>query len=261
MGGPGDRGGREDRAGALFRPGPVAGLLCGVGLGVSVFLLATLVHDRVLTRKPSGVPPAGFSFGGDARAPARVLSTLGTDGVRAVLLPLREDGGSTDAEEKVLNDALFAGQSPRRFARILVSNPRGAPPFTLDLRPGGVVLETGSGPVKNEDLAAALAARLPSLSAHRLLDLQVSHAADPTVEIPPGGFARALVAFRDGVDAREAAGASLAGGPRLLPREVAVEGLRAALLDGRIDALQDAVRAEAKRVPGAGSPPGAGGRR
>jgi hypothetical protein len=173
--------------------------------------------------------------------------------VRAVLLPLREDGGSTEAEEAVLNGALFPGQPSRRFARLLVSNPRGGDPYTLDLGPGRVLLETGAGAAGNEDLAAAVAARLPALPAHRLLDLQVAHAADSSVEIPPGGFARVLVAFPGGADPREAAGASLARGPRLLPREVAVEGLRAALVDGRIDALQDAVRAEAKG--GAGAPP------
>lgn len=236
------RPGREDGR----RPGPLAGLLFGVGLGVSVFLLASLVHDRVLGRKHPAAPPAGFSFGGDARAPARVLSTVGASGVRVVLLPLREDGGSTEAEETVLNGALFPGAEPRRFARLLVANPRGGAPFTLDLGPGRVVMETAAGPVGNVDLAAAVAARLPSLSPHRILDLQVAHAADRTVEIPPGGFARALVAFPAGADPATASGASVKGGPRLLPRTVAVEGLRTALLDGRIDALQDAERAEAK---------------
>lgn len=226
-------------------PGPLAGLLVGAALGVSVFLLASFLHDRVLNRSSPGAAPAGFAFGGDARAPARVLSTVGAGGVRAVLLPLREDGGSTEAEEGALNRVLFPGLSPRRFARVLVSNPRGAAPFTLDLRPGALLLEVASGPVRNEDLAAAVAARLPSLTPHRLLDLQVAHASEPTVEVPPGGFVRALVAFPDGPGVREATGASLAGGPRLLPREVAVEGLRTALLDGRLDALQDAERAEA----------------
>jgi hypothetical protein len=185
-----------------------------------------------------------------------VLSTVGAAGVRAVLLPLREDGGSTEAEEQVLNEALFPGAEPRRFARLLVANPRGGAPFTLDLGPGRIVLETGAGPAGNEDLAAAVSARLPSLSPHRILDLQVAHASDRTVEIPPGGFARALLAFRASADPGAAAGASLKGGPRLLPRTVAVEGLRTALLDGRIDALQDAERAEARSAESGG-----GGRR
>jgi hypothetical protein len=228
------------------RPGPLAGLAFGAVLGAGVFLLAHILQERASGRRTPAKPPAGFSYGGDARAPARVLGTLGGEGIRAVLLPLREDGGSTDAEEALLSEALFPGEPPRSFARLLVANPRGAARHSLDLRPGKVILETGSGPVGNLDLAAAVAARLPSLSPHRVLDLQVSRAADASVEIEGGGYVRVLVAFPPGADPRRAAGATLASGTRLLPREVAVEGLRTALLDGRVDALQDADRAEAK---------------
>ena len=235
-----------DRRGAANRPGPLAGLAFGAALGAGVFLLAHFIQECASGRRTPAKPPAGFSYGGDARAPARVLATMGGPGLRAVLLPLREDGGSTEAEEAILNGALFPGQPPRRFARLLVANPRGAARHAVDLGPGRVVLETGGGPVGNVDLAAAVAARLPALSPHRILDLQVSRAADATVDVEGGGYVRVLVAFPPGSDPLQAAGASLASGTRLLPREVAVEGLRTALLDGRVDALQDVERAEAK---------------
>ena len=233
--------------GGRTRPGPLAGLLLGAALGATLFLLAGLIHDRVLSRgrRPSA-PPRGFAMGSDARAPVRVLATLGGKGLQAVLLPLREDGASPAAEEGVLDAALFPGGPPRRWGRLLVANPPGGAAFVLDLRPGGVVLDAAGGPVRNEDLAGAVAARLPDLSPHRLLDLRVAHAADTSVEVPPGGFVRTLVAFPAGPPLSSAAGAALEGGVRLLPREVPVERIRSVLLDGRVDALLDAERAQAK---------------
>jgi hypothetical protein len=213
---------------------------------VTIFLLATLFHDRVLGGKTPVRPPAGFVQGGDARARVHVLAALGGDGVRAVLLPLREDGAPAEAEGAAFDRDLFPGSAPRRWARLLVANPPGRAPFTLDLRPGSVTLEAAAGPSPNEDLAEAVVARLQGLSPHRLLDLRVSHAADSAVEVPPAGFVRVVVAFPGGAGLEAATGASLAGGPHLLPREVSVERIRAVLLDGRIDDILDAERDLAK---------------
>jgi hypothetical protein len=237
-----------------LRPGPLPGLLLGAALGVTVFLLAGLVHERFESgKKVPAAPPRGFAFGGDARAPVRVLATLGGDGVQAALLPLREDGASTGSEGRILDSALFPAGPARTWARLVVANPPTGKTVTLDLGHGGVVLDTPAGPAPCEDLSAVVAARLPELSPHRLLDLRVSHAADATVEVPPGGFVRILVAFPPETGIPAAAGAVINGGPRLVPREVPVERIRDVLLDGRVDALVDAGRAQAKARGGPGA--------
>jgi hypothetical protein len=242
---------QEERA---RRPGPLPGLVLGAALGATVFLLAGLIHDRFQTvRKGPVAPPSGFVYGSDARAPVRVLATLGGEGVQAVLLPLREDGASTASEERLLDAALFPGGPARRWARLLVANPPTGKPLSLDLRPGGVALDTAGGTVPNEDLAAAVTARLHDLTPHRLLGLRVSHAADSSVDVPPGGFVRVLVAFPPGTELPAAAGAVIAGGTRLVPREVPVEKLRTVLLDGRVDSLVDTERAQARARGGPGA--------
>jgi hypothetical protein len=181
----------------------------------------------------------------------RVLATAGGGGVRAVLLPLREDGAPTGPEEAILDAAVWPGGPGRRWARILAANPPGGRPFTLVLAAGAVTLETPEGRFASEDLAGAVAGRAAALSPHRLLDLKVAHAHEESVEVPPGGFVRALVAFPAAAEIGRASGATIEGGVRLLPRDVATEGLRAVLADGRVDALADARRAEA---PGEAAP-------
>jgi hypothetical protein len=224
----------------------VAGAAFGAALGAAVFLLATLLHDRLSGRGEPGAPPPRFGFGSAARAPVRVLATLGGEPVRAVLLPLREDGGAAEAVEALLDGDLFPGGPPRRWARLLVANPAGGKPWRLGLGPGEIVLERGgAGALANEDLPAAFAARADSLSPHRALDLRTFHADDAALEIPPGEFRRVLVAFPRAADPAAAEGAVLSGGLRLLPREVSVESLRSALTDGKVEALVDAARAEA----------------
>ncbi len=235
---------RAAPAGRSAPPGPVAGLLLGAVLGVTVFFVATRFHDRVFGGKTPVARPPAFVQGRDARLDVRVLAALGGQGVRAVLLPLREDGAAAEAEEAI---------PPRQWARLLVSNPPGRPPYRVALGPRKILLDAGGVPVPNEDLAAAVAARLPALSPHRVLDLRVSHAADGEVEVPPGSFVRILVAFPGKAGVSGAAGAAFAGGPSLLPREVSVERLRAVLLDGRIDDLQGTGSSQARGRGGAGS--------
>jgi hypothetical protein len=225
----------------------------GAALGAAVFLLAALVHDRLLREPRTGAPPAGFTRGGGARGAVRVLATLGEPPPLAVLLPLREDGADTGTEEALLDAALFPSGPRHRWARLVVANPGGREPMRLSLAPGAVVLETAGGRVGNADVAAAFASRATALSAHRLLDLRVAHAHETEVEVPRGGFVRALVAFPGDQGVREAAGAEFAAGAvRLRPREVVTERLRCVLLDGRVDLLEEADLAEA---------PARGGRR
>jgi hypothetical protein len=238
------------------RPGPIAGLAAGAALGAALFGVAVLLLGRPgRGRVPD--PPPGFSRGeADPRAPTRVLAGVAADGTAALLLPLREDGGDTGAEEALLDRDLFPEGPRHRWARLVVSCPPGAKPARVALGPGAIVLEGPAGPRGNEDLAAAVAARLPALPAHRALDLGVHRAAEREVEVAPGAFVRILVAFPLDADLRAASAASLGGALRLLPRESPVDRLRTALLDGDIASLPDADRAEARPDRPAG-PPGA----
>jgi hypothetical protein len=223
----------------------LAGAGLGAALGAAVFLLAALVYDRVLLRRSPPRPPARFAQGGEPRGAIRVLATVGGGGPAAVILPLREDGAETDPDEALLDAALFPDGPLHRWARLLVANPRDAAPLSIPLDAGAIVVAGSPGPAANADLAAAVEARAPSLSPHRLLDLRVAHAADGAVEVPPGGFVRLLLAFPRETNLRTATGAEIRGGIRLHPREVVTESLRAALVDGRTDRLADADRAEA----------------
>ena len=234
------------------RPGPLAGMALGAALGVSIFLLAVLVHDRLFSRRAPVLPPSTFTRGGDAQGAVRVLASAEGPGVQALLVPLREDGAPAEGEEAVLDGALFPGGPTHRWSRILVANPPGGPAYTLDLHPGAVSLETAAGRAGNIDLAAAVQARTGSLGPHRLLDLRVSRAAESSVEVPPGDFVRALVAFPREADPGAATGAGIAGGIRLLPREVPTESLRATLADGRVDRPHVPDRAEVKKARKAG---------
>lgn len=237
-----------DRDGGPRRiPGPLAGLLVGAVLGAAVFFLAALVHGRLSGDRGPGVPPEGFAAGGDPRSGVRVLATVPGPGVQALLLPLREDGMSPAAEEAVLDRALFPEGPAHRWARILASNPRDAAgPFALPLEGGALVLATAAGGLPNEDLAAAFAARQSSFGGHRELDLRIAHVPEGEVRVPPGGTARALVAFPREADLEGASGLEIRGGPRLVPREASTEAIRAVLLDGRIAEMPERVRAEAK---------------
>lgn len=233
-------------------PGPLAGLLLGAVLGAAVFLAAALLHDRFLRRSAGpGRAPEGFATGADARGPVRVLATLGGTGPQAALLPLREDGGPSGPEEGILDAALFPGGPPHRWARLLVANPPGGEPFTVRVGGGALRLQGGGGRA-SADLAAAFEARRGSLSPHRLLDLRVARVPEPSVTVPPGEFVRILVAFPGEEPPGEAAGLDLPGGPRLLPREVTVESLRTALLDGRVERLAEAAPPEARADRGGG---------
>jgi hypothetical protein len=180
----------------------------------------------------------------EARVPVRVLVSLDGPGPAALLLPLREDGGPAGGEEAILDGALFPGAAGRAWARLLVNHPGGKEPLRLPLGDGAVLLETPGGLVANGALAPVFAARSPSLSPHRLLDLRVARVPDAAVEVPPGGFVRVLLAFPPGTDLRAAGGATVAG-IRLLPRELPADRLRTALVDGRLAGLGDAARAEA----------------
>jgi hypothetical protein len=230
----------------------MAGMAVGAMLGAAVFLVAGLLYDRLFSRRAPSPLPASFSRGGDARGAVRVLSTMGTEGPRALLLPLREDGASAADEESLLDAALFPSGPAHRWARLLVANPPGRPAFALDLGAGKVVLETGGVRTGNADLAAAVRARAAALPAHRLFELRVAHAADRDLEVAPGEFLRALVAFPREADPAAATAADLAGEVRLLPRDVATERLRAVLLSGKVDDLADADRAEAPASRGPG---------
>jgi hypothetical protein len=236
-------------------PGPLAGLAAGAALGAALFGLALLLlqarDDRGDRR-----PPEGFSRGAsDPRTPVRVLASLAGPGPRALLLPLREDGGDPGPAEAILDGDLFPDGPRHRWARLVVSNPAGAPPASVSLAPGAVVLDAPSGPAGNADLAAAFAARAASLPAHRVLDLRVASAPDRAVEVPPGGFVRVLLAFPEGADPREASGATIGGSLRLLPREVPLDRVRTALHGGDLEDLPDSVRVEvpppARETPGA----------
>ncbi len=240
----------EEQAGPRV-PGPVAGLLVGAALGAAVFFLAALLHERLSSERGPGLPPEGFAAGGDPRAAVRFLATVPGPGVQALLLPLREDGRPTEAEEAVLDRALFPGGPAHRWARLLASNPRDAGgAFTLPLEGGALVLGTAAGPVRNEDLAAAFGARHASLPPHRDLDLRVARVPEREVEVPPGGTVRALVAFPREADLEGASGLEIRGGLRLVPKEATTEALRGALLDGRIADLPGEVRAEARPARG-----------
>ncbi len=231
------------------RGGALAGAGLGAALGAAVFLLAAFVYDRLLLDRRPPEPTKLFTRGGEARGPVRVLSTNGfADVVGAVLLPLREDGADTGPDEAILDAALFPQGPPHRWARLLVANPPGAKPLALSLAPGSVslTLEGVPRPAGNVDLAAAVEARAATLSPHRLLDLRIAHAADRSVEAPPGGLVRVLVAFPREADPRNARTADLACGLRLIRREVSTDSLRSALFDGRIDRFADADRAEAR---------------
>lgn len=193
--------------------------------------------------------PEGFIPGGGARGTIRILATLPGGGLQAALLPLREDGAPSDAEASILDGALFPGEAGRSWARLLVANPReAAAPFLLRLAGGALRLE-GAAPAASEDLAAAFTARRASLSRHRMLDLLLAHVPEDSVQVAPGSFVRALVAFPGGTDLAAATGLEIPGGPRLRPREVATESLRAVLADGRIGSLPEAVPAEARGAP------------
>lgn len=227
-------------------PGPLAGLAAGAALGAALFGLALLLlgsRDDGVARRP----PEGFSPGpADPRTPVRVLATLDGPGLRAMILPLREDGGDPAAEEAILDRDLFPGGPRHRWARLVAVNPPGGAAIPVSLAPGSVVLETAAGPAGNVDLAAAFASRGKDLPAHRALDLRVHRASDRSVEVPPGGFVRVLLAFPAPADLREAAAASLGEGVRLLPREAPLDRVRSALLEGTVLDLPDAKRAEAR---------------
>jgi len=238
------------------RPGPLTGLAAGAALGAALFGLVLLLLGRP-ERSASPTPPPGFSRGApDPRAPVRVLATLGGPGLRALLLPLREDGGDARAEEAVLDRDLFPEGPPRRWARLLLANPPGAGPATVSLAGGAIVLETAAGPRGNEDLAAVVAARAAELPGHRRLDLGVHRAADRAVTVAPGEFVRVLLAFPGDADLGKASAASLGDGVRLLPRESPVERIRTALHEGSLADLPEADRAEARppERDGAGGP-------
>jgi hypothetical protein len=237
-------------------PGPLVGVAIGAALGSALFLLAALLHDSFFPRRGPGRPPEGFSAGVDPRAPVRVLATLpGEPGPGAVLMPLREDGGSAGAEEALLDREVFPGGPRHRWARLVVTNPPGAPALRLSLAAGAVVLRAPDGPAGNVDLAGAIRDRAASLSPHRLLDLRVARATDAEVVVPPGAFVRAVVAFPAGADPTAASEAVLGGVARLLPREAGPDRLRTLLLEGGLDGLRDSERAEAPGEKGAPGEP------
>jgi hypothetical protein len=228
------------------RTGPLAGAVLGAALGVSLFLLAVLFHDRLLSPARPPAPPPDFRVAGDPRSGVTVLATAGAAGVRALLAPLREDGAPAGAEEHVLDAALFPSGDPHRWMRLLVTVPAGGAPFTLPLAAGSVTVTAGDREFAGEDLAAAFRRRTAALSPHRRVDFVLHHVPDSEVSVPPGGSVRVLVAFPGGARGVALLAARIPGAPPLTAREVTVESLRSVLFRGNLDALVDADRTEAR---------------
>ena len=235
---------------------PLYGAAAGAGLGVALFLLAALLHDRVFPPRGPEAPPAGFAAAGDPRGAVAVHAGEPAPGVAAVLLPLREDGGPSGPGDALLDEALFPGQPPHRWYRLVVSN-GGTVPFRLDLAAGGVALSGGGREVPGADLAAAFAARRTTLSPHRVLDLVASRAPESSIDVAPGASARVLVAFPGAAAPGPADAVRLRGATgRLAAREVTAESVRTALLRGEPRVLEAADRAEARGPGGARRPGG-----
>ncbi|MHC4820716.1 MAG: hypothetical protein ACYTDX_03230 [Planctomycetota bacterium] len=224
---------------------------------MTVFLLAGLVHDRLVEPSRPAQEPSGFEAPADLRGAVRILTGEVSLGVEVALIPLRADGLSDEGMADILDEALFPDGPRHRWYRLLVTNAPGEGAFRLGLGEGSLRLVGENARTGNVDLSAVYAARRADLSPHRRMDLRLVGVDAGGVEVIDGGSSRVLLAFPEGVSVDTAAYGELGGARRLWPVEVTTESLRAALLDGRIGSLEAVLRAEVTapgRVPAGEDP-------